>query len=56
MFTHRYNGAYINGYCAKPECYVTTDCGRFHGVRFKTYRAAQIAITRARKAGMPASR
>lgn len=56
MFTHRYNGAYINGYCNRPECYVTTDCGRFYGRTFKTYRAAQIAITKARRAGMPESR
>jgi hypothetical protein len=47
---------YINGYCNKSECYVTDDTGHFHGKRFKSYRAAQIAITKARKAGIPASR
>lgn len=56
MFTHRYNGAYINGSFNRSECYVTTDCRRFHGRAFKSYRAAQIAITKARAAGMPESR
>jgi len=56
MFTHRYNGMYINGYCNKPECYVTDDTHHFHGRRFKSYRAAQIAITKARNAGVPESR
>lgn len=56
MFTHRYNGMYINGYTDKPHCYVTDDTGHFAGVLFKSYKAAQIAITKARKAGIPASR
>lgn len=56
MFTNYYNGAYINGSCMQPWCYVTTDDGRFHGRRFPSYRSAQIAITKARNAGMPASR
>jgi hypothetical protein len=56
MFTHFYNGAYINGHCAKSDCYVTDDSGHFRGIVFKSYRAAQIAITKARKAGLTASR
>ncbi len=55
MFTKYYNGMYINGYCAKSECYVTDDTNHFKGKMFKTYRAAQIAITKARNAGVPAS-
>lgn len=56
MFTIYYNGMYINGYCAKPACYVTDDTGHFHGRVFRSMRAAKIAITRARNAGIPASR
>ena len=56
MFTHFYNGAYINGHCNSDYCYVTDDTGYFSGLRFKSYRAAQIAITKARKAGLTASR
>ena len=56
MFTHRYNGMYINGSFTKTWCYVTDDTGLFYGKRFKSYRAAQIAITKARKAGTPESR
>lgn len=56
MFTHSYNGMYINGYCYKAQCYVTDDYGTFTGRMFKTYRAAQIAITKARKAGVQSSR
>jgi hypothetical protein len=56
MFTYFYNGAYINGYCVKSDCYVTDDIGHFRGIVFRSYRAAQIAITKARKAGMTASR
>lgn len=56
MFTHYYNGMYINGYCNKDDCYVTDDYGTFLGKRFKSYRSAQIAITKARKAGVHASR
>ena len=56
MFTHYYNGMYINGYCDKAWCYIADDSGLFAGKRFKSYRAAQIAITKARKAGAPASR
>lgn len=56
MFTIRYNGMYINGYCEKPECYVTDDTGHYRGRVFKSMLAAKIAITKARKAGIPASR
>ena len=56
MFTHYYNGMYINGSISKPCCYVTDDLGIFVGRMFKSYRAAQIAITKARKSGVPASR
>ena len=41
MFTHRYNGSYINGYCDKQQCYVTDDSGALAGKIFKSYRAAQ---------------
>jgi len=56
MFTNYYCGMYINGRCDRSACYVTDDTGHFIGRVFKTYRAAQIAITKARKAGVPASR
>ena len=56
MFTNRYNGMYINGRCDRAACYVADDTGHFAGRVFKSYRAAQIAITKARKAGIPASR
>lgn len=56
MFTIRYNGMYINGRCDRNECYVTDDFGTFYGLTFKSYRAAQLAITKARNAGMPESR
>lgn len=45
MFTHYYNGCYIHGYCDKPECSVSG--GGLEGKTFKSYRAAQIAITKA---------
>lgn len=56
MFTHFYNGMYINGNCNRAACYVTDDTGHFSGRMFKSYRAAQMAITKARRAGVPASR
>lgn len=56
MFTHRYNGMYINGYFEKDDCYVTDDTNHFRGKRFKSYRAAQMAITKARTSGVPESR
>ena len=56
MFTTYYNGMYINGYCDKQPCYITDDYGTFKGRRFKSFRAAQIAITKARNKGVGASR
>lgn len=56
MFTKYYNGMYINGSCARAECYVTDDANTFSGRVFKSYRAAQIAITLARANGAPISR
>ena len=56
MFTHRYNGMYINGSFNNLSVYVTDDTGLFYGKRFKSYRAAQIAITKARNTGAPESR
>ena len=48
MFTHYYKGGYIHGYCAKDECRVS-----IYGIPFtklfKSYRAAQLAITKACK-------
>lgn len=54
MTTQYYNGMYIN--IGRLGCYVTDDTGYFVGRRFKSYRAAQLAITKARRAGVPASR
>lgn len=56
MFTRSYNGMYINGRFDKDYCYVTDDFNTFTGKMFKSYRSAQIAITKARKAGVQASR
>lgn len=56
MFTQYYKGMYINGRCDRAACYVTDETGYFLGRTFKNYRSAQIAITKARKAGVPASR
>lgn len=56
MFTHYYNGMYINGSFSHGWCYVTDDFGTFWGKQFKSYRAAQIAITKARNAGVSPSR
>ena len=56
MFTKYFNGMYINVNFASGECYVTDDENTFCGRIFKSYRAAQIAITRARANGAPASR
>lgn len=56
MFTKYYNGMYINAYISKDTCYVTDDHNTFSGITFKSYRAAQLAITKARKQGVPASR
>ena len=48
MFTHYYKGLYIHGYCDKPECRVSG--GGLEGKTFKSYRAAQIAITKSVRA------
>ena len=56
MFTHYYNGMFIQGRCDRAACYITDDTGHFIGRTFKSYRAAQIAITKARANGVPASR
>jgi hypothetical protein len=56
MFTFYYNGMYINGSFSRDDCYVTDDTFHFLGRRFSSTHAAKIAITRARKAGIPASR
>lgn len=56
MFTFRYNGMYINCSITKDICYVTDDTCHFYGRIFKNVQSAKIAITKARKAGIPASR
>ena len=56
MFTIRYNGMYINGRFDCDMCYVADDTCHFKGKMFKSFRSAQIAITKARKSGAPASR
>jgi len=49
MFTIYYKGLYINGYCDKDECYVAGFPNSFAGKRFKSFRAAQLAITESLK-------
>lgn len=56
MFTIYYNGMYIHGYCDKSNCRVTDETGKFVGITFKSILAAKQAITKARNAGVPASR
>jgi len=56
MFTYKYNGMYINGKLNTSACYVTDDYNTFSGKQFKSYRAAQVAITKARNNGVPASK
>ena len=56
MFTLYYNGSYINGSFNRDACYITDDSDYFHGKRFKSVLAAKIAITKARKSGIPVSR
>ena len=46
MLTHYYKGFYINGRCDCDACSITDDTGHFIGRTFKSYRAAQIAITK----------
>lgn len=49
MFTHNYRGMFIHGYCDKLECRVSGFSISPTKI-FKSYRAAQLAITRACKA------
>ena len=56
MFTYKYNGMYINGNLNTKTVYVTDDHNTFSGKTFKSYRSAQVAITKARNSGVPASR
>lgn len=48
MFTRSFKGFYINGYCSKPECSVVFATGGevLPGYKFKSYRAAQLFITK----------
>ncbi len=46
MFTHYYKGLYINGYTDKSECTVVFESGSPLLSKFKSYRAAQLAITK----------
>ena len=56
MFTLYYNGSYINFKFDRDDCYITDDSDYFHGKRFKNVQAAKIAISKARKSGIPVSR
>jgi len=47
MWTHRYKNSFIHGYCDRNECRAVIE-GRSRA--FRSYRAAQIAITKALKA------
>mgnify|MGYP003404765626 CR=1 len=49
MFTHNYRGMYIHGYFDKPQCRVS-GFGIDPAKQFKSYRAAQLAISKACKA------
>jgi hypothetical protein len=48
MFTHYYKGCYIHGYCDKPDCKVSA-WNIAPSKVFKSYRAAQLAITKSVK-------
>ena len=48
MFTHNYKGYFIHGYFDKPQCTVS-GFGIDSKKVFKSYRAAQLAITEAVK-------
>lgn len=48
MYTHNYKGMYIHGYCDRSVCSVTGYSIPPSKV-FKTYRAAQMAISKAVK-------
>ena len=45
MFTHAYKTGWIHGYCDKSECKAQANDLTILGT-FKSYRAAQIAITK----------
>ena len=48
MFTHNYKGLYIHGYIDRPECSVIfAHGGEVIPRKFKSYRAAQLFITKA---------
>lgn len=49
MFTHIYRGCFIHGYIDRPQCRVQA-YGIPPSKEFKSYRAAQLAITKAVKA------
>jgi hypothetical protein len=49
MFTHNYKGMYIHGYADKDECTVSGFSIPV-GKVFKSYRAAQMAVSKAVKA------
>jgi hypothetical protein len=44
MWTIRYKGFFINGYCDKPECSVVFWVGGVMG-KFKSLHSAKIGIT-----------
>ena len=46
MFTHCYKGLYINGHADKKQCTVRFASGLPLLGEFKSYRAAQLAITK----------
>jgi hypothetical protein len=46
VWTHRYKNNFIQGYCDRDECHVLFD-GKYR--TFRSYQAAQIAITKALK-------
>ena len=50
MWTREYRGLYINGYLDKSECRVVWGAGGevLPGYKFKSYRAAQLFITKIR--------
>ena len=48
MFTHNYRGMFIHGYFDKPECWIS-GFNINPSKLFKSYRAAQIAVTKAIK-------
>lgn len=48
MYTHNYKGYFIHGYFDKPQCTVS-GFGIDHKRVFRSYRAAQLAITEAVK-------